>query len=102
MTGHPVPVHADPASVGEIGGRSVVLSYAGVATEYEALHRLAVAFDRSHRGRLRFSGAKAGEMLTGLVTNDVTALATGQGQYAAALTPKGKIIADLRIFHEED
>jgi folate-binding protein YgfZ len=102
MTSHSSTVRSEPAALGEIGGRSVVLSYAGVATEYEALHRLAVAFDRSHRGRLRFSGAKAGEMLTGLVTNDVTALATGQGQYAAALTPKGKIIADLRIFHEED
>jgi folate-binding protein YgfZ len=92
---------AEPAAVGEIGGRSVVLSYAGVATEYDALRRHAVVFDRSHRGRLRLSGAKAAETLTGLVTNDVAALASGQGQYAAALTPKGKIIADLRIFREE-
>jgi len=101
MTGHPIPAHADPASVGEIGGRSVVLSYSGVATEYEALHRYAVVFDRSHRGRMRMAGASAGEMLTGLVTNDVVALSVGQGQYAAALTPKGKIISDLRIFRDE-
>jgi folate-binding protein YgfZ len=94
-------VRAGPAAVGEIGGRSVVLSYAGVATEYEALRRHAVVFDRSHRGRLRISGAKAADMLTGLVTNDVVAIAAGQGQYAAALTPKGKIIADLRIFRDE-
>lgn len=101
MTGRPVIEHADPRSVSEIGGRSVVLSYAGVATEYDALRRHAVVFDRSYRGRLRFSGAKAGETLTGLVTNDVVALTPGQGQYAAALTPKGKIIADLRIFRDE-
>src|SRR5207249_11070042 len=101
MTGHPSAVRSDPASVGEIGGRSVVLSYAGVATEYEALRHHAIVVDRSHRGRLRISGAKAGEMLTGLVTNDVLSLAPGQGQYAAALTPKGKIIADLRIFRDE-
>jgi folate-binding protein YgfZ len=101
MTGHPIPAQADQTSVGEIGGRSVVLSYAGVATEYEALHRNAVVFDRSHRGRMRVAGATAGEMLTGLVTNDVVALSVGQGQYAAALTPKGKIISDLRIFREE-
>ena len=101
VTGHPIAIRADPAAVGEIGGRSVVLSYAGVATEYEALHRHAVVFDRSHRGRMRLSGATAGEMLTGLVTNDVLSLASGQGQYAAALTPKGKIIADLRIFRDE-
>jgi folate-binding protein YgfZ len=101
MTSHSTTLRAEPGAVAEIGGRSVVLSYAGVVTEYEALHRLAVVFDHSHRGRMRLSGAKAGEMLTGLVTNDVAALAPGQGQYAAALTPKGKIIADLRIFREE-
>ena len=98
----PTTMRADPAAVGEIGGRSVVLSYAGVMAEYEALHRHAVVFDRSHRGRLRLSGARAAEMLTGLVTNDVAALERGQGQYAAALTPKGKIIADVRIFRDED
>lgn len=101
MNGNPTAIRADPAAVGEIGGRSVVLSYAGVATEYEALHRYAVVFDRSYRGRMRLSGTSAGEMLTGLVTNDVLSLAPGQGQYAAALTPKGKIIADLRILRDE-
>ena len=101
MTNPSSTARADPAAVAEIGGRSVVLSYAGVATEYDALRRHAVVFDRSHRGRLRVSGAKAAETLTGLVTNDVAALAPGQGQYAAALTPKGKIIADVRIFREE-
>jgi folate-binding protein YgfZ len=40
-------------------------------------------------------------MLTGLVTNDVGALVAGQGQYAAALTAKGKIVADVRIFAED-
>lgn len=95
-------MRADPSTVGEIGGRSVVLSYAGVATEYEALRHNAIVIDRSHRGRMRLSGATAAEMLTGLVTNDVTALVPGQGQYAAALTPKGKIIADLRLLREDD
>jgi folate-binding protein YgfZ len=78
-----------------------VLSYAGVATEYEALRRHAIVVDRSHRGRMRFTGAKAGDVLTGLVTNDVLALTAGHGQYAAALTAKGKIVADLRIFAED-
>ncbi|MEO5588880.1 MAG: hypothetical protein ABIS03_04780, partial [Gemmatimonadaceae bacterium] len=44
----------------------------------------------------------AAELLTGLVTNDVLSLQPGQGQYAAALTPKGKIAADLRIFADDD
>jgi folate-binding protein YgfZ len=37
-----------------------------------------------------------------MVTNDVSSLVAGEGQYAAALTPKGKIVADLRIFAQED
>ena len=70
--------------------------------EYSALHNGALLFDRSDRNRMRISGAKAAELLTGMVTNDVSALLPGEGQYAAALTPKGKIVADLRIFALED
>ncbi len=66
--------------------------------DYSSLRGGAVWFDRSARTRTRFTGPKAAEVLTGLVTNDVTALSPGQGQYAAALTPKGKIVADLRVF----
>jgi folate-binding protein YgfZ len=70
--------------------------------EYSALHNGALFFDRSDRARTRISGPKAAELLTGMVTNDVSALVAGEGQYAAALTPKGKIVADLRIFALED
>jgi folate-binding protein YgfZ len=66
--------------------------------EYSALHNGALFFDRSDRSRMRISGPKAAELLTGMVTNDVSGLSPGEGQYAAALTPKGKIVADLRIF----
>ena len=46
-------------------------------------------------------GAKAAEALNGLVTNDVLKLAPGAGCYAAALTAKGKIVADMRILARE-
>lgn len=75
---------------------------AAVEREYAALRASALLVDRSHRARATFPGAKAAEVLTGLVTNDVLALQPGDGQYAAALTPKGKILADLRIFATED
>ena len=86
----------------EVAGQPVVLTYSSVAAEYEAMGRRAIAVNRSHRGRMRFVGPRAADVLTGLVTNDVGALSVGQGQYAAALTPKGKIIADLRILRLED
>ena len=88
-------------STTDVGGRSVVLAYGSVAAEYEALHSRAAVFDRSHRGRLHVFGERAAEMVAGLVTNDVSGLAPGQGCYAAALTAKGKIIADVRVFVEE-
>jgi folate-binding protein YgfZ len=71
------------------------------AREYEALRHGAMLVDRSARARATFTGAKTAEVLTGLVTNDVPALSPGSGQYAAALSPKGKILADLRIFARE-
>jgi len=84
-------------AVGTVAGREVTLHYGNIAAEYNALRSGAMLVDRSARGRMRFSGAKAAEMITGLVTNDVQALKPGEGLYAAALTPKGKIVADVRI-----
>lgn len=90
-----------PATTVDVGGRSVVLAYGSVAAEYEALHSRAAVFDRSHRGRVQLFGERAAEMVAGLVTNDVAGLAPGQGCYGAALTAKGKIVADVRVFVEE-
>jgi len=86
----------------EVSGRSVVLTYSSVVAEYEALRRRAIVVNRSHRSRMRFTGEKAGDVLTGLVTNDADALIPGQGQYAVALTPKGKVVADVRILRLEE
>lgn len=69
---------------------------------YDALRGGAMLLDRSDRGRWRFTGPKAAETLTGLVTNDVLALQPGDGLYAAALTAKGKLVADLRILRDGD
>ena len=71
-------------------------------SEYAALRSGALIVDRSDRVRIRFGGPRAAELVTGLVTNDVLALQPGHGQYAAALTPKGKIAADIRIFADAD
>lgn len=79
----------------------MVLTYSNVAAEYAALRRRAIVVNRSHRGRMRFVGAQAANVLTGLVTNDVGAILPGQGQYAAALSAKGKVVADLRVLRTE-
>jgi tRNA-modifying protein YgfZ len=53
--------------------------------------------DRSERGKLALTGPQAKELLSGQVTNDVEALTPGTGCYAALLTNKGKMLADLRV-----
>lgn len=54
--------------------------------------------DRSDRLRMTFSGEQAKAALGGLVTNDIVALKPGEGQRAAALTAKGRVIALCRVF----
>ncbi|HTT94984.1 MAG TPA: glycine cleavage T C-terminal barrel domain-containing protein [Solirubrobacterales bacterium] len=49
------------------------------------------------RGFVDVLGADAAEYLQGQVTNDVEALAVGEGQYAALLDRKGHMQTDLRI-----
>jgi folate-binding protein YgfZ len=53
--------------------------------------------DRSERGKLALTGEDRKPFLNGQVTNDVEALQDGDGCYAAFLTPKGKMLGDLRI-----
>lgn len=91
---------AEPAA-DIVAGRRVVQVYSNPAAEYEALTQRAAVVDRSHRTRIRLMGAKAAGVVAGLVTNDTESLQPGQGQYAAALTPKGKIVADVRIFVDD-
>jgi tRNA-modifying protein YgfZ len=55
--------------------------------------------DRSERGKLALSGAQAAEFLNGQVSNDVEALEPGEGCYATFLTPKGKMLGDLRVLN---
>ncbi|HUF66636.1 MAG TPA: hypothetical protein VMM17_11740 [Gemmatimonadaceae bacterium] len=70
----------------------------GIEDEEVALLNSAVVIEREDRRRWRISGQKAMDVLNGLVTNDVSKLRPGGGCYAAALTAKGKVMADLRIF----
>ncbi|HEY8638103.1 MAG TPA: glycine cleavage T C-terminal barrel domain-containing protein [Solirubrobacteraceae bacterium] len=68
-----------------------------VQAQQAALRQDCALLDRSERGKLALTGAEAKAFLNGQVTNDVEALQPGQGQYAALLTHKGKMLADLRV-----
>jgi tRNA-modifying protein YgfZ len=53
--------------------------------------------DRSERGKLALIGTDAKSFLQGQVSNEVEGLEPGQGCYSAFLTPKGKMLGDIRI-----
>jgi folate-binding protein YgfZ len=66
-------------------------------SEYKALAEGCGVLDRSERGKLALSGSGAVEFLNGQVTNELMTLHPGEGSYAAFLTPKGKMLGDMRI-----
>lgn len=59
-------------------------------------------YDLAARGRLGFRGKDRVRFLQGMVTNDVQKLGPGQGCHALALTAKGRIVADLVLYRDED
>jgi folate-binding protein YgfZ len=74
-----------------------VSSTASLSTDYETIVERCGLLDRSERGKLALAGPEAAAFLQGQVTNDVEALGPGSGCYAAFLTPKGKMLGDLRV-----
>ena len=69
---------------------------------YRAITEGAALIDRSERGKLALTGTGAKEFLAGQVTNDILGLEAGHGCYAALLTHKGKMRADLRVLDAGD
>jgi tRNA-modifying protein YgfZ len=65
--------------------------------QYRQLREECGLLDRSARGKLIVGGTEAAEYLQGQLTNDVEALAPGEGQYAALLNRKGHMQADMRV-----
>ncbi len=79
-----------------------VSSIASAASDYRTITEACGLLDRSERGKLALSGPQAKEFLQGQVSNDIEALEPGQGCYAAFLTPKGKMLGDLRVLDAGD
>ena len=79
------------------------MSAAGTATSaYRALTEGCGLVDRSESGKLALTGSGAKAFLQGQVTNDTEALTPGTGLYAAFLTPKAKMLGDLRVLDTGD
>jgi folate-binding protein YgfZ len=86
------------AAFGEVAGRPVARHYGDGAAEYRAVREAAGVAVRNERAHVRLWGKDPVRMMHGLVTNDLLKAPPDRAVYAAMLSPKGRMIADLRIF----
>jgi folate-binding protein YgfZ len=67
--------------------------------QYRQLREECGLLDRCSRGKLLVKGPEGAEYLQGQLTNDIEALAPGDGCYAALLDRKGHVQADMRVLN---
>ncbi len=93
------PWHVDAdAKIIDFGGFLMPVQYAGIIAEHRAVRQAAGLFDVSHMGNFYVRGARAGEYLQYLTTNDLSKIVDGQAQYTLMLYPDGGIVDDLIIY----
>src|SRR5438128_1938455 len=62
----------------------------------------APAVVRLDRGYVRVAGSDAADFLERMLSNEVASLEVGEARQALVLTPKGRIVAPLRVVRESD
>jgi glycine cleavage system T protein len=90
------------AEFAERDGWLLAARFGDPGREYRAVRTRVGLLDLCHRSLLRIQGPDRVSFLQGMVSNDVSALAPGQGLYAAVLDVHGKILSDVRIRCAED
>jgi len=99
----PLPVHeALGVRWSDAPGTSLPRHYGDAAAEYHAATTAAAVVDRADRGLLRVYGRDPLRILQGVLTNDITLASAERAVYAALLTPKGRMVAELRVFRPGD
>ncbi len=73
-----------------------------IDAQYRQLREECGLVERANRAVLLVAGADAAEYLQGQLTNDVEALGSGDGTYAALLDRKGHMQADMRVLRPSE
>jgi aminomethyltransferase len=83
----------------DFGGWWLPVSYGtGIIDEHRTTRASVGVFDVCHMGEIHFRGARAGEAVQRLVTNDVGKLVDGAALYTVACWPTGGIVDDLIVY----
>jgi aminomethyltransferase len=86
----------------EFGGWEMPVQYAGILEEHLAVRQAAGIFDISHMGEVSVQGPAALSFLNRLLTNDLSRLAVGQGQYTLLCNEQGGTIDDLYVYRIDE
>jgi aminomethyltransferase len=96
------PLHKRHLAAGgrliEFAGWQMPVQYQGIREEHLAIRKKVGVFDISHMGQLFVSGPRALQQLDRLLTNRLSVLAEGEGQYTFLLNENGGIIDDLIVY----
>jgi aminomethyltransferase len=97
------PLHAAHLALGAkmvpFGGWEMPVAYpSGTLTEHRACRTDAVAFDVSHLGTVRVTGADAFDHLQRALSNDLRRVHPGRAQYTHLLDDDGSVIDDIIVW----
>jgi len=83
-------------------GWEMPVQYTGIVQEHQAVRNAVGAFDISHMGQFIVSGNGAQAFLNRALTNDVSKLEIGQGQYTILLNEWAGVIDDLILYRSNE
>ncbi|HEX2167739.1 MAG TPA: glycine cleavage T C-terminal barrel domain-containing protein [Longimicrobiales bacterium] len=72
-------------------------NYGHPAAEYDVARSDVVVAERADRSIVRVHGRDPVKMVQGLISNDIVNAPANRAVYAAVLTPKGRMVADVRV-----
>ena len=84
------------------GGWLMPVQYTGIVDEHQAVRNALGMFDISHMGQFVVSGNGARDWLDTTLTNSISKLDVGQGQYTFLLNDNGGVIDDLIVYRTGD
>ena len=106
MSARPTALHdrhqACGAKMVDFAGYRMPIQYGSMIDEHMQVRRQGGVFDVSHMGEFFVEGAEAEAFLDRVTVNNVAALAHGQVQYSALMTPQGGIVDDLLVHRFDD
>jgi len=99
------PLHGRHVELGArlvpFAGWEMPVQYDGVIAEHRAVRTDCGVFDVSHMGELEVEGPRAGELLQGLLSNDLDRIGVGEAQYTLLTNERGGIVDDLIVYRLE-